>query len=109
VSWWHGGPRIRGDEILPSTLTGFDRSGSDLRYACITSERDLALTYACTCNGWLYEVEPIGPVTQDPESMLEPGVSMVCGRARILRRFKPSRYEVDRRSAVVSEIARILR
>lgn len=89
--------------ILPPSETGRCRSGDDehVDVVFVAAERGLALTYAATCNGWLYEVDPIGEVRQDPGSILAPGVSMMCDRARILRRWKPSRVEVDRRVALV--------
>lgn len=100
-TWWHGGKPVHGDELLPSTETGAGRSG-DLDGVFVTPVRDLAATYAATAeNGWLFEVEPVGEVRQDPGSMLPEGQSMVCDRARILRRFKLSRDEAARRRAAV--------
>jgi hypothetical protein len=102
---WHGGPRIIGDKVRPPIETGFARVTHGERWVYITPERGLALNYAATCNGWLYEVEPIGPVEQDPDSILAPGDSLRCERARIIRRFKPSRAEVEERRWLVEAIA----
>lgn len=107
MAWWHGGPRVVGDWILPPYLTGKCRSGdSDFdRVVFITSERGLALNYAVTCSGWLYEVEPMLPVVQDPGSILADGVSCMCESARILRRFRPSRAEMAARRFLVEALA----
>jgi hypothetical protein len=104
VKFWHGGPRIVGDQVLPPSETGFARVTHGEPWVFITPERGLALNYAATCNGWLYEVEPIGEVEQDPESMLAPGASLRCPSARIIRRFKPSRAEVEQRRWLVNAI-----
>ena len=98
MNWWHGGPPIHGDEVVPPNESGLSRSGNPLDGVYITPERDLAATYASTCrNGWIYEVEPMGEIRQDDGSLLAPGQSMVCDRARIIRRFKPSNAEVAHR------------
>ena len=106
-AWWHGGPRITGDMVLPPAMTGSCRSGDEdhRQSVFITPDRGLATTYASTCNGWVYEVAPEGDITQDPGSFLPPGTSMMCPRARIVRRFKPSRVEVERRRALVGLFA----
>ena len=113
MSWWHGGSRIAGDLLLPPSRTGVCRSSDArlLRVDCvfITPTRDLALTYACSARvPWLFEVEPIGDVWQDEDSILAPGESMACAAARIVRRFKPSNDEVRRRRAVLDRIDRML-
>jgi len=102
-TFWHGGPRIAGDMVIPPLVRGVDsRSGEgDGSRVYLATERGLAITYACSCDGWLYEVEPIGSVEQDAHSILAPGVSVTCGSARIIRRFKPSREDVKRISALV--------
>jgi hypothetical protein len=77
-SLWHGGPTVRGDMLLPPTDTGRSRSGNDEAFVYVTPLRSLAATYAATCRGWVYEVEPVGPVEPDPDSMLPPGQSLRC-------------------------------
>lgn len=106
LQWWHGGPRIEGDWILPPYLTGSCRSGDNQfnHVVFIASERGLALNYAITCSGWLYEVEPMLPIVQDPGSILAPGVSCMCESARILRRFRPSRQERADRQFLVDAL-----
>jgi len=106
MSYWHGGPTIRGDMLLPPTETGRYRSGQDDPVVYITPTRDLAATYAATCYGWVYEVEPIGPVIQDPDSVLPAGESLCCGSARILRRWRLSNAECDARRSVVQAMSR---
>lgn len=98
AKYWHGGPRIVGDEIAPPSEHGKARVCHGDPFVYITPERGLALNYATTCNGWLYEVEPIGEIEQDPDSILPPGDSLRCPRARIVRRFKPSRAEREARA-----------
>ena len=83
TAYWHGGPRITGDMVLPPDVTGKGRSGDHGVH--VTTDRSLAEAYASTCrHGWVYEVEPVG--------MLEPVPSLVapvfrCQRARIVRRY----------------------
>jgi len=105
-TWWHGGPRIEGEWVLPPYLTGRCRSGDhDFdRVVFISAERGLALNYAATCNGWLYEVEPMLPIIQDPGSMLAPMVSAMCESARIVRRFRPSRQEIQERARLIESL-----
>ena len=102
--YWHGGPPVRGDMLLPPTETGYSRSGNDEAWVHVTPTRDLAATYAATCHGWLYEVEPIGPLEQDPDSILPDGESLRCRAARILRRFRLSRAEYDERTNIVAAV-----
>lgn len=107
MKYWHGGPRIVGDEITPPIEHGRARVCHGERWVYITPERGLALNYAVTCHGWLYEVEPIGEIEQDPESILPLGASLRCPRARIIRRFKPSRVERDERAFLVAWVGGI--
>jgi hypothetical protein len=106
-SWWHGGPRIEGDWVLSPYLTQHCRSGDhDFdRVVFITPERELAINYAVTCAGWLYEVDPMLPIVQDPGSILAPGVSMMCESAHILRRFRPSRRDIQRRQFLIDALS----
>jgi hypothetical protein len=103
ITLWHGGPTVRGDMLLPPTDTGHCRSdpGNPDEWVYITPTRSLAETYAATCRGWVYEVEPIGPIEPDPGSILPPGESLRCPAARIVRRFRLSRAECDRMAMVV--------
>lgn len=106
--YWHGGPRIAGDKVLPPSVTGFTRVTHGEPWVFVSTDRDLALNYACTADGWLYEVEPVGDVEQDPDSMLTPGVSLRCHEAHILRRYRPSRADIAERSALIAAIAEAL-
>ena len=96
-TYWHGGGRIDGGYVIPRADDG---------WVDITPTRGLALTYASTCDDpWLFEVEPIGPVEQAPDSKLPAGQSLRCEAARIVRRFKPSRREVEERRRAVRAAA----
>lgn len=59
MTYWHGGPRIVGDLILPGRETGNSRSGDIGVF--VTTDRSLAEIYASTVTGpaWVYEVEPL--------------------------------------------------
>lgn len=102
-TYWHGGPAITGDRLLPGLITGRARAGEPDGWVYVTPARSLALTYAVTADGWLFEVEPIGTPEQDPGSILDPGQSLRCREARIVRRFRPSRLE---RAQVLDAMAR---
>lgn len=106
MTFWHGGPTVRGDMLLPSTETGRYRSGDGPTdpHVYITPSRSLAATYAATCRGWVYEVEPVGDVEQVPGSILAPGQSLRCPAARIIRRFRLSRAESERIARVVARL-----
>lgn len=112
LRWWHGGPHVRGNWILPPKETGICRTGfGDGKYqdrVFITPARSLATTYAATCNGWVYEVEPELPVEQDPDSILDHAQSMMCPRARIIRRIKPTGEEIRRYKKVVQLATKLL-
>jgi hypothetical protein len=70
-------------------------------YVYVTTDRDLAATYASTLPGsWLMQVEPVGSVEDDPESMLD-GVSFRCKSAVVVRSFTISNTERAARSASV--------
>jgi hypothetical protein len=108
IRYWHGGPPVVGDVLVPPTVSGYSRSGNDEAFVYVTASRSLAATYAATCHGWLFEVEPIGPLEQDPDSVLADGESLRCPRARILRRFRLSRAEYDSMSWIVAVLDREL-
>jgi len=101
VKWWHGGRFPADGLLLPQPTMRSGRPGDGWVY--ITTDRDLAATYAATLRGsWLMEVEPIGPIEVDPESRLE--TSFRCGSARVLRRFTLSRDELTRRRDVMARL-----
>ena len=107
--WWHGGPSINGSMILPPKETGMCRTGDGLQNKVyITPLRSLALTYAATCNGWIYEVEPEGEILDDPDSVIYTSRSFMCDRARIVRRFKPSKIEVAQYAATVRLMEKLM-
>jgi hypothetical protein len=100
--WWHGGPHVCGQWILPPIESGKCRTSDGLPdRVYITPLKSLALTYAATCDGWVYEVEPEGEILPDPDSIIYTSRSSMCSRARIIRRIKPSRADVARYAAVV--------
>jgi hypothetical protein len=110
--WWHGGPRINGDWILPAdqipgcvttrdaftTKTAVD-DVYDPTKVYIVNDRQAALMFAAVWpTPWLYMVEPDGPLEADPDFIgnpADPLTAMRCPRARILRRLKPSNADVD--------------
>lgn len=95
--FWHGGGRIDGDMILPPSATGHANVCHGESWVYFTPHRSLALSYAAAHgNPWLYVIEPIGIIEQDPGSILPAGDSLRARQARILRRYKPSAMECDR-------------
>ena len=110
-TWWHGGPRIDGDLILPPSVTGaestFDIAGKiglrqdglvSSEHVYLTARRDVATMFACVHRApWVYEVEPIGGLEIDPDYVAENAevASVFCDSARIVRRFNPSARDRD--------------
>lgn len=93
--YWHGGRRPVDGKLTPQPLMRSGRPGDGWVY--ITTNRDLAATYAATLPGsWLMQVDPVGEVEPDPESMLS-GVSFRCREAVVLRSYTLSRAERDER------------
>jgi len=107
--WWHGGPRIDGDWILPPKETGADclttqlgpeaghEAGHDRDRVYVVNERHAAVLYgAVQTGGWVYLVEPAGHLEDDPDFTSNgSGLrSASCGRAQILRREKVSSIEI---------------
>lgn len=90
ITYWHGGPRIDGDLVLPSAETGVSRTGDVGVH--VTTHRDLAETYASTVDGaaWVYEVEPLSEPIPVPSLVGGPVIAYRCERARIVRRFTVS-------------------
>lgn len=103
TTYWHGGGRIAGDVVAPSTETGVSRSGDHGVF--VTTDRGLAATYASTTDGptaWVYEVEPVGPLEPlEPLVVGAPRVSFRCAEARIIRRFTVSNAERAKRRRAV--------
>lgn len=99
--YWHGG-RYPADGILtPQPAMRDGRPGDGFVY--VTTERDLAATYAATLPGsWVMEVEPIGDLERDPESILD--TSFRCREARVIRRYSISRTERAIRAHTVATI-----
>ncbi len=87
MTYWHGGPRIEGDMVLPGSESGLSRSGASGVH--MTTDRDLAETYASTVSGaaWVYEVEPLSDPIPVAPLVGGPTISYRCDRARIVRRF----------------------
>lgn len=105
MTYWHGGGLIRGDWVEPPSVTGVQQKEGDPGFVYVTTRRSLAASYAAAnpCP-WLYEVEPVGGAVQNPGSILPVGVSLMCPRARIVRRFKPSKREVEELRSVVGAL-----
>lgn len=87
TTYWHGGPRIAGDRVLPPEATGSSRSGDTGVH--VSTDRTLAEAYASTVDGtaWVYEVVPDGEPVPVPSLVGGPTVSYRCASARIVRRF----------------------
>ena len=109
LRYFHGGPPIEGRWLLPPTRTGAARACHDAPYVYLTTSYSLALTYAATCDGWVYEVVPDGPVEADPDSTLDVGVSVRCRRARIVRRVRPPKGDLERARRAVLFAAEVVR
>ena len=106
VRYYHGGPKVDGTHILPPSVTGAARVMHGEHYVCVTTEYTLALTYAATCDGWVYEVAPDGPVVRDPDSMLD--TSLRCPSARIVRRIRPPKRTLEAARAAVARGAALM-
>lgn len=102
MRYFHGGiPGLKpGDLLLPPDTTGTERTlttyGEQLGSNAVrrdrvyvTTGRDVARVYAAFHpDGALYEVEPDGDTTPDPDCTV-PGVSWECPAARVLRVVDP--------------------
>lgn len=101
MTFWHGGGRVDGDELVAGDVAGTTRAAGDAVY--VTSERSLAECYAATADGpaWVYEVEPVGPLLESPPLVGGPTISFTCRRARIVRRFTLSNARRARLRAAV--------
>jgi len=100
LRYYHGGvPNLRiGNMILPPTITGAASCSDfgansvhrrDRVYVC--DRKEGAMLFAAghpSGNGCVYEVEPLGDLTQDPDVTDIDGFSYECERARVLRVFK---------------------
>lgn len=81
-----------GDTILPPTATGFDtlrKYGERGTTACgrvfVTREPGLAASYAASYpRGDVYQVAPVGPLGDDPNTILPDAVKW-CAAARVVR------------------------
>lgn len=116
MTWWHGGPRIRGQLILPASETGVEplcswaaMDGIDISHVrtdrvYVSVDRGWAEFYAAWHpeGAWVYEVKPIGELVDDPDWRDpppghpigvpgQPNPSRMCERALIVRRFTVSR------------------
>lgn len=97
--YWHGGRRPADGVLTPQATMRSGRPGDGFVY--ITTSRDLAATYAATLPGsWLMQVEPVGGVETDPESMLS-ATSFRCREAVVVRSYTLSRAERAERMAVM--------
>lgn len=102
--YWHGG-KFPTDGVLTPQDQMRDGGEGD-GYVYVTTERNLAATYAATLPGsWVMEVEPVGEVEADPQSILT--TSFRCRSAVVLRRYTISNREREARSRVVNQIGRV--
>lgn len=98
MKYWHGGMYPADGQLAPQETmrAGVPSDG----YVYITTDPGLAATYAATLPGsWLMQVEPLGPVEPDPESIL--GTSFRCRAAVVVRRYTLSRAERAERANAV--------
>ena len=97
VKYYHGCPRgLR--EILPPSATGAPSCASYGGAAVCRRDRvylttlyDAALIYAAmhpSGNGVVYQVEPVGEITLDPDYLGPAGESVEALRARVIRKFR---------------------
>lgn len=101
VRFWHGGRFPADGILLPQPVMRSGAPGDGWVY--VTTERHLALTYAATLPGsWLMEVDPVGELEPDPDSIL--GTSFRCGSAKVLRRFTVSNAERDAAADVIKPL-----
>lgn len=90
MTFWHGGRAPADGVLLPQELMRSGEPGNG--YVYVTTERDLAATYAATLPGsWLMKVEPVGAVERDPESILS--TSFRCQSAVVVARYTISNAE----------------
>ena len=108
TTWYHGGPRIDGDWVLPPAKTGVESTDSLARdhgwdvtktrsdRVFITTSYAAAVMFSAGhAKPWVYVVAPTGPVHPDPDFDDDgTDVSAMCLQARIVRRLKPSNLEV---------------
>lgn len=98
-TYWHGGRYPASGVLEPQPVMRSGRPGDGFVY--VTTDRDLAATYAATLPGsWVMEVQPVGEVEPDPESMLD--YSFRCRAAVVLRRYSLSRDERATRANAVA-------
>lgn len=121
---WHGGPKIGGHLILPpertrvwSTADIFDQlpdrddhdpSIGDPSWVYCINQRWAALLFAAAHpDPWLYEVKAFGALELDPDYRHDPTKDVWSFRAhelRIMRREKPSNYEVQQARSVLRQL-----
>jgi hypothetical protein len=101
MRYWHGGKggMKRGQFVLPPKTTGYKSTAECGNYMCnpsvvyVTTEYTAAAMYAAAIpNGDIYEVEPIGELTHDPDCDTQ-GLSFSCDRAKILKRHRMTKAE----------------
>lgn len=113
TTYYHGGPegRQRGAFLLPPAVTKADTlANHGAEGVCrrdrvyLTTNYAAALLYAAGHKrGVVYEVEPIGDMTLDPDCN-QPGLSFECERARVRRIIKPTAQQLGfARSALLAE------
>lgn len=102
IKYWHGGIRPKNGALTPQPMARSGAPGDG--YVYITTDRDLAATYAATLPGsWVMEVQPVGEVERDPGSVLT--TSFRCRSARVLRSYSISNAEREQRARAVRRFA----
>lgn len=116
VRFYHGGPKglAVGEHILPATEVGHARSLDreiptdgidDAAWVHVTTERDLAATYASTVagGGCVYEVAPPWPLRVNRDSS-RPDINFRCRRAEIKAVHEVDPREMERRGRMVRSL-----
>lgn len=122
TGWFHGGPRIDGDVILPRNTTAAPRSTTGGRPDRVYVTRLIWFAAQCACrhsDPFVYEVNPLGPIEDDPhhtgrldvapsdlsdlasiaartDFRRESGDSAMTTSARIVRRDRVPQWMVER-------------
>lgn len=122
TTWWHGGPQIDGDMILPPVATGAEPFVADADWRLrpemiaaicdygkvyVVSSPTSAVIYAALCNDpMLYRVEPVGRLEADPDGDDSVSASATmfrrCRAAVIVERYRPYPFVIDQIRADVT-------
>jgi|GEM_PF-4780078 len=96
MTWYHGGPMIKGKRLDPQH-DDKTRSGTRDGYVYVTTNRNLAASYAASAEGhaFVHVVDPDHEPEPDPGSSLD--YSFRCTGANVICRISVSNRERKRR------------